>query len=483
MTTDRIETMRYAVRWRVLLKYLGMLGVVLAALDSVPLAVAVLFGEFQEALRYTVVLLPLLVLALPLARMSAPEHLQLNEALAVVVLVFVLGSLIMSYPLGAAGNSWLDGWFEAVSGITTTGLSTAASVEDKPRAFLFARAWMQWYGGLGIVILSLALFMHNNMAGRRLMETETTGETLVSTTRIYARRIAVVYVLLTACVVLGAWLAIGDGFVALVHSLSAVSTGGFSTFDQNLAGLDSTAASVLMGFSWLGAVSLPLYYRSGQEGPAALVRDVELRALIVTTVMVSTVLYLWMPAADGGWLNALRMGMSSQSTTGFSTIAVTSLNDAAKLTLIGSMLVGGSVGSTAGGIKLLRLLLLLRLLQQFLARAAAPRHAVIKARLGGRLIGEEDMTRAALLMLLVAVLIFLSWLAFLAYGYPALDALFEVVSATGTVGLSTGIARPELEPVLKTILCFDMLAGRVEIFALLVVLCPKTWFGKRSETL
>ena len=175
--------------------------------------------------------------------------------------------------------------------------------------------------------------------------------------------------------------------------------------------------------------------------------------------------------------------MNAQSTTGFFTIPIRDLNEASRLTLIGSMLMGGSVGSTAGGFKLLRLILMLRLLQLVLARAAAPRHAVIEARLGGRRIDEEDLGHATLIMVMFVLVVFLSWLAFVAYGYPSLNALFEVVSATGTVGLTTGITRPELEPVLKAILCFDMLAGRVEIIALLVVLYPYTWFGKRSETL
>jgi trk system potassium uptake protein len=482
MPAEQIETLSYAVRWRVLLKYLGMLGVVLAALNSVPLAVALLFGEFEVAARYVVVLVTLLALALPLARMTASEHLQVNEAMAVVVLVFVLGSLVSSYPLGMAVGSWLDGWFEAVSGVTTTGLSTTASVEDKSHAFLFARAWMQWYGGLGIVILSLALFLHNGVAGRRLMDTEATGETLVSTTRTYARRIAIVYGGLTGCAVLGIWLAVGDGFVALVHSLSAVSTGGFSSFDDSLGGLEPAAAAVIISFAWLGAVSLPLYFLIWQKGPGALLQDPELRALLVATAVLGGLLYLWMPG-DAGWMDALLLGMSTQSTTGFTTLAVAELDDASKLAMIGSMLIGGSVGSTAGGFKLLRLLLVLRLLQLVLARAAAPRHAVIEARLGGRRVDDEDLWRAMLLMVMFVLVVFLSWLAFIAHGYPPLDALFEVASATGTVGLSTGIARPDLEPVLKAILCFDMLAGRLEIFALLVVLYPSTWFGKRSETL
>ena len=182
MSSRQIEVLSYAVRWRVLLKYLGVLGAVLAGLNGVPFTVAILLGEYAVAGRYALMLIALLALAVPLSRMTAPERLQVNKALAVVVLVFVICSLVMSYALAASSNTWLDGWFEAVSGITTTGLSTAASVADKPGSFLFARAWMQWYGGLGIVILSLALFMYSNLAGRRLMDTEATAETLVSTT-------------------------------------------------------------------------------------------------------------------------------------------------------------------------------------------------------------------------------------------------------------------------------------------------------------
>lgn len=197
--------------------------------------------------------------------------------------------------------------------------------------------------------------------------------------------------------------------------------------------------------------------------------------------MLGALLTLWMPAGDGGWLDALMLSMSTQSTTRFSTIAIGDLDEASRLAMIGAMLVGGSVGSTAGGFKLLRLLLLLRLLQLVAARAAAPRHAVIEAWFGGRRVDDADLWRATLLMVMFALLVSLSWLAFVAHGYPALDALFEVVSAIGTVGLSTGITRADLEPLLKAILCFDMLAGRVEIFALLMVLYPGTWFGKRSE--
>ena len=111
-----------------------------------------------------------------------------------------------------------------------------------------------------------------------------------------------------------------------------------------------------------------------------------------------------------------------------------------------------------------------------------PSHAVYEPRLAGRLLEHDDIQRALLLIVLFLLVILLSWLVFLAFGYPALDSLFEVVSAAGTVGLSTGITHNELHPVLKMVLCMDMLVGRLEIVALLVVLYPSTWFGKRIKT-
>jgi trk system potassium uptake protein TrkH len=146
------------------------------------------------------------------------------------------------------------------------------------------------------------------------------------------------------------------------------------------------------------------------------------------------------------------------------------------------MTAGGSVGSTAGGIKLLRLLVILRVIQLLIRRAGLPPHAVAKPMLNGRTLetGEtlQILAVPALFLLVVAV----SLVPFMVYGYPALDALFEVVSATGTVGLSTGITSTDLPGTLKAVLAFDMLAGRLEFIALLVLLSPHTWFGRRYES-
>ncbi len=153
---------------------------------------------------------------------------------------------------------------------------------------------------------------------------------------------------------------------------------------------------------------------------------------------------------------------------------------ASKLVLIGSMIVGGDLGSTAGGIKILRLLVILHLAHQIVVNTCLPRHAVVPPRVAGRHMDHEELTTALTTVLWYAIIVVVSWLPFLVLGVAPLDALFEVTSAVATAGLSAGVAGPALHPLLKLVLVADMLLGRVEIIAVLVLLYPGTWLG-RSE--
>jgi trk system potassium uptake protein TrkH len=481
--SNGIETLTYAVRLPVLGKYLGQLALMLSALALVPLAASLVFHEYALSLRYLAVVVALATCGGLAMRLPEPARIQVNEGLVIVALAFLISPLVMSYPFMGAGLSWLDAWFEAVSAITTTGLSTLASLEDKPHTFLLARAWMQWYGGLGIAVLSVALLMGHHMAARRFTD-PISDETLATTARTYARRILLVYALLTLGFLLLLWWLLGDGFSALTHVLAAVSTGGFSPADASLAAMDSWPARfVTMLAALCGAIPLVLYFRAWQGGWREALADMELRALLwcalLTVVLLTSFMGPQLPWPEA-LQHALLLGISAQSTAGFNTLPVAGLDDAAKITLMVSMFIGGGVGSTAGGIKLLRLLVLLRVLQFFLQRTAVSSHAVTEPRLGGKVLEPDEMQRVLLVILLYALVVFLSWFVFVAYDYAPLDALFEVVSATGTVGLSTGITGPGLPALLKVVLCLDMLLGRLEIVALLVVLYPRTWFGKRA---
>jgi trk system potassium uptake protein TrkH len=485
---ERSIVLAYAVRGRVVLKYCGQLALMLAVLTMVPLGFALWEADWGFAQRFGVLWGGLLLAGGGLARLPAPARIQGNEALTVTALAFIFSALLMSWPLMTSGIPFVDALFEAISGVTTTGLSTLGSIEHRSATFLFARAWMQWYGGLGIVVLSVALLMGHHAAARRLADPVESGEGLIVAARTHARHSLIVYLSLTVLGVALVWPLTGDGFSALLHVLSAVSTGGFSNSDASLAGLGSKGAAVaVMAVSFLGAVSLPLYWRMFHAGWGGGCRtvfaDIELRALMVGCLLGGGLLtwLAWLHGAETPWYHGLLMAFSAQTTTGFSTLPVAGMDPASKLVMIISMLVGGSVGSSAGGFKLLRLLALLRLLQLMIRRSGMPPHAVVEPYLGGQKLETDDMLRALQLILLFIGVMVLSWLPFVALGYDPLDALFEVASACGTVGLSTGIARPELETVLKGVLCFDMLAGRLEIIALLVVLYPRNWIGRREE--
>jgi trk system potassium uptake protein TrkH len=482
------QSLLYAVRPAVIAKRTGQLGLVLAGLAAAPLLVSLAAGEAEAALRYAIVLVALAVLGTVLARRAAPGSIQTNEALVVCALAFTLAPLAMTYPVMASGIDFADALFECVSGITTTGLSALGSVEGRPASLLFERAWMQWIGGLGIVVLSVALLAGDDMAARRLVESPISQESLATSTRLYARRSIVTYALLSIASMALLWLAGWSGFDAVVLALAAISTGGFAPHDASLAAAPLwPARAAVLGIALLGAVSLPLYHAAWRRRWTELAQDPELRLLLVMCALGSVALMLLMAHARGAWslelaANAVAMAVSAQTTSGFATMPLTQLDAASMLALIIAMTVGGSVGSTAGGIKLLRLLLLMRMVQHVLRRTAMPGRAVTVLRVQGRPVSDEAMSRALFVALLFAMTVLLSWLPFLALGHPPMAALFEVVSATGTVGMSAGVTGPGLHPLLKGVLCIDMLMGRVEFVAMLVMFYPRTWFGRRRST-
>lgn len=345
---------------------------------------------------------------------------------------------------------------------------------------------MQWYGGLGIVVLSVALLLGNQLSARQLAEPLGT-ENMATTARVHARRMLLVYLLLSLFALAVLWLMTGDGFIALLHMLSAISTGGFAPHDLSLAALDSHLVGyTVLAIALLGAIPLPLYYFAYRKGLRSLFTDLELIGLLAITASLCLLLVLLMHFNSGaGWQHSLLhgslLGLSAQTTSGFSAMDIAALGDGEKLVTILSMLIGGGLGSTAGGFKVIRLLILLRLVHLLILRTSLPSHASFKPVLGTHSLESGDCQRAMLLVFLYILTVLVSWFVFLLYGYPPLDALFEVVSATGTVGLSTGITQGELPAVLKIVLALDMLLGRVEIVALLIVLYPRTWIGRRAE--
>ncbi len=466
----------------------GQLALVLAALTAAPLFVALGTGETAIAARYAIVAGVLAIGGQWLAKRPAPVSMQVNEALVVTALAFTLTPLLMAWPLMVHGVGFGDALFECISGITTTGLSTLASVEGKPTSFMFMRAWLQWIGGLGIVVLSVALLFGDDTATRRLVGSPISPDTLDTSTRLHARRSFVIYALLTLAAIAALWVAGWRFFDAVVLALSAVSTGGFAPHDAGLAVMPHWPARfAVVVVATLGAVSLPLYHAAWRGRWRSLAEDTELRMLLLVSLIVWLLLAVLATHARGAWSldaveHAALLALSAQSTSGFADTPPAALDSASQLVLIASMAIGGSVGSTAGGIKLLRLALLLRVAQAILRRTAMPSRAVTVLRVHQRPVSAEDMGAALFLVLLFVATVLLSWLPFLYFGHAPLPALFEVVSAVATAGLSAGVCGPGLQPVLKGVLAADMLLGRVEFVALLVAFYPPTWIGRRRTS-
>ena len=265
MVAKQATELRHAVRFRVVFKYFGQLCLVLAVLTLVPLVMSVIFGDTTISLRYGIVIGGLAAIGAGLVRLRGPSKVQANEAMVLIALMFLFTPLVMSYPMMGSGLGFLDAFFEAISGVTTTGLSTKATLVGAPPTFLFARAWMQWYGGLGIVVLSLALVMQPGLISKGLAVSESKADDLVGGTRAHARRVLKVYGILTALGIIGSLL-VGVGFFdAVLYAFAAVSTGSFAPHDGSLATFGWPAQVWITLLCLAGAIPLTFYYRMLRE--------------------------------------------------------------------------------------------------------------------------------------------------------------------------------------------------------------------------
>ncbi len=172
-----------------LFKYFGQLNVALAALTTIPLLVSLLFGDFLVSRRYALVITVLLSIGLACSRLRPAQRMQNNEAIVITALIFLFSPLVMIWPVMASGLGFADALFETVSAVTTTGLSTADNLASMTQTFLFSRAWMQWIGGLGIVILCMAALIQPGLTAKRLDISENYDDDIIGGTRAIARRV------------------------------------------------------------------------------------------------------------------------------------------------------------------------------------------------------------------------------------------------------------------------------------------------------
>lgn len=476
-------SLSFAVRPRVLARLTGRVALLLTGINAPLVVISLIDQEWQGAGAHAGVLAGLLGLWTLLSRGKPAAVPQTNEAMVLSVIAFGLGSAALALPWWAEGVPFMDALFEGVSAVTTTGLSTLDSVENKPWSFLFARAWGQWSGGLMIVLLALFLTLERGAVAGRWLSYQLTPEEVMLGSRAWMRTMTIVYGLLSAGGIAG-YLAAGlDPWNALLHGLTTVCGGGFSTADASLGGVGGrTVQAVGMLGGALGAISFLIWPQLRKGRWREVVGAPELRVFASLCIVGAVALHGTMTLLSGlPWREALwdaaLMSLSCQATTGFSTLDLARLDAASKLVMVTQMILGGDTASTAGGIKMFRLIAMLRLIQSAVARTALAPHAVIPTRAG-----EADLIRGtATVATLFAVVLITVWGIFLAAGIDAVDALYDCASALSTCGASVGVASHALAWPLKLVLTVTMLIGRLEIVAFLVLAYPRTWIGRRQD--
>jgi trk system potassium uptake protein TrkH len=476
---SKYDAMRFAVRPMTVARLLADMFGLLALLTAVPAGLALATGAAAWP-AYSAVVTMMTLLWLGGRLLPEPHRVQKNEALVMVALLFTCASLLLSLPMMSYGVPFIDAWFEAVSGVTTTGLSTL-SLQETPAAFLFGRAWMQWVGGIGVVVLALAIFVRPGAIASRLGFNDTEMDDVVGGTRAHARRVILIYLLLTVLGSAALYFSGASLLDAVVHCMAALSTGGFANYGDSLASVGAAQLWLINLLCLAGAISFHLYYRALLYTGRGRVLDSQFYALLTVIAAATCLAWLLLSAAgsDLALSDILTLVIGAQTTAGYSTVAVGTLPPTVLLLLTLCMAIGGGVGSTAGGIKLERVWLLLRIAYRALLRSGLPDAVYVH---GERPAAGSRVEEAVALVLWFLVILLVSWLVFLGYGYPPLKALFEVTSALSNVGLSSGLTAADLPTELKILLCFNMLSGRVEIIALLVLFAPRSWIGRRRAS-
>jgi trk system potassium uptake protein TrkH len=414
-----------------------------------------------------------------------------REALLLVVLAWFAAAGFGSLPflLSPAFSGPTDAFFEAASGFTTTGATILADVEVLPEPIQLWRCFSHWLGGMGIVLLGIAILPLVGHGGMQLYRAEFSGarsERLKPRIAETALALWKIYLALTAAEFLALRWAGMSGFEALCHSFSTLGTGGYSTRNASIAGFGSPVVEwVVIVFMLLAGVSFVQHYRLLVEHrPGAFFSDFELRAylllgLVSAALILPTLVLHSGYEADRAVRAAVFQVASILTTTGFATEDFELWHPLPHVILFGLMFVGGSTGSTAGGVKIARIVLLARVVGREFKRMVE-RKGVFAVRLGGQVVPEEAIQSLLSLIYLALVVLAVGSLLLAALGVDLLTSLAAVVACMFNIGPGLGGVGPtetyaHLPDLAKWVLCVCMIAGRLEFYTLLVILTPGFW--------
>ncbi|CPR16020.1 Trk system potassium transporter TrkH [Brenneria goodwinii] len=478
---------------RAITRIVGLLVILFSGTMFIPGLVALIYRDGAgRAFTQTFLVALVIGIVLWLPNRKQKHELKSREGFLIVVLFWtVLGSVgALPFLFAEHPNLGLtDAFFESFSGLTTTGATTLVGLDSLPKAILFYRQMLQWFGGMGIIVLAVAILPILGVGGMQLYRAEMPGPLKDNKMRPRiadtAKTLWLIYVLLTIACAVSLWLAGMPVFDAISHSFSTVSVGGFSTHDASIGYFNNPMINTIIAvFLLISGCNFGLHFAvlSGRSIKVYW-RDPEFRMFIfvqISLVVVCTVM-LWFHNVYASGMQTLNQAffqvVSMATTAGFTTDSIASWPLFLPVLLLCSAFIGGCAGSTGGGLKVIRILLLFLQGSRELKRLVHP-NAVYTIKLGNRALPERILEAVWGFFSAYALVFIVSMLAVIATGVDDFSAFAAVAATLNNLGPGLGVVADNftsMNDAAKWILILTMLFGRLEVFTLLVLFTPTFW--------
>jgi trk system potassium uptake protein TrkH len=417
-----------------------------------------------------------------------------REGYFIVAMVWVVFSLFGMLPYYLSGQvpSFTDAWFETMSGFTTTGATIIPDLDSITHGLLFWRSLTQWIGGMGIIVLSIAILPIFGLNGMQLYAAEVTGltyEKLSPRISDTAKLMWTTYIVLTAIEILALWLCGMELFDAICHSFSTIATGGFSTKNESLAFYDSAAIHYIVTFfMFMSGVNFVLLIYLLRGKTRNIIKDEELRWYTIAVILFTLIITIGLYVSRTGWTlthmersfrDSIFTVISSMTSTGYTISDYMNWPLVAWVIIFFLMLTGACAGSTAGGIKWVRLSIIFKNGVAEFKRRIHP-NAIIPVKLNEKVVPQQTINNIMAFMIFYVFIIVITVVVFCACGVNFDEAIGSAVSAMGNVGISIGQFGPagtyeSFPDVAKWMMSLVMLIGRLEIFTVLLLFTKVLW--------
>ncbi len=413
-----------------------------------------------------------------------------KEGFAIATLGWLTAAGFGAFPFLFSGTltNFIDAYFESMSGFTTTGATVLQSIEENPLSILFWRNQIQWMGGMGIIVLVVAILPALGVGGMQLFKSEVPGpepDKLKPRIKETAKLLYLVYIIISGLQVAFLYFTGMSLYDAITHMFGTMATGGFTPKNLSVGHYNNPIYEIIITFFMLIAgVNFTLHYKVLHGDPKSLFKDREflfyIGIIFISIFIVTTQLHIYIYQSI---LTALRYAsfqvVSIVTTTGFVTTDFDQWPTLCRSILIILMFIGGCAGSTGGAIKNIRVLILLKKAGREFQKILHP-HAITPIYIGSKKISDEIVSNVSSFFLLYFLIFVLSFLIMAALGLDMISAATSVAATLGNVGPGLGLVGPTqnyafIPPLGKIILSLCMLLGRLEIYAVLILLIPEFW--------